>query len=251
MRQWVVVALFIITLGFVAVRPAGAVSPYPVLEERAGRFFDQKEWNQAAAVYDLMLDERPAVASTYGRAVVVNAMRGDSVAPIRLMAKALDNHVPFDSVFSRVREFSFALGHAGIYEGFLLSVRGAYPWMKRTVDSYLLKYYTFRRNGRMMDAYSGAMLAGAHDNVDFLLLRGEGYVFQGMLPEAIAAFEEVLKVAPDNYDALLTLGNWYAMGVSSDVGDGLSNRSKAVEYLGRAYALRPTPYVAVVLDKLK
>lgn len=49
---------------------AGAVSPYPVLAERAARYFDQKEWNQAAAVYGLMLDERPEVAETYGLSLI-------------------------------------------------------------------------------------------------------------------------------------------------------------------------------------
>lgn len=218
-----------------------AVSPYPVLSERADRFFSQKEWNQAAAVYGLMLDERPEVPQTYGRAIVAEGMRGDRAAQQRLMARALDHHVPFDSVFSRVREFSFSLGKTNLYADFLLSLKEQYPWMKRTIDSYLLQYYTFRRNGTEMLRLSDAMLAGAPDNLGFLTLRAKGYIYEGEFDKAMDTCRRILELDPDNYEALLTLGNYH---IQRD------QPAQALPLLERAYMLRPTPYVATQLERL-
>ena len=222
-----------------ALAPAAmAVSPYPVLSERADRFFDQKEWNQAAAVYGLMLDERPDVPVTYGRAIVVNGMRGDTAAQHALMARALDHHVPFDSVFSRVRQVSFSLGKTNLYADFLMGLKVQYLWMKRTIDAYLLQYYTFRRNGREMLRLSEAMLTGAPDNVEFLTLRAQGYLYEGEFHAAMDTYRRILAIQPDNYDALLALGNYLMQQGSA---------TEALPYLRQAYALRPTPYVARLL----
>lgn len=219
---------------------AGAVSPYPVLAERAARYFDQKEWNQAAAVYGLMLDERPEVAETYGRAIVANGMRADDPAQLHLMQRALDHHVPFDSVFSRVREYSFSLGKTNLYADFLLSLKEQYPWMKRTIDSYLLRYYTFRRNGTEMLRLSQTMLDGAPDNIDFMMLRARGYVYEGEFGRAMATYRRVLELQPDNYEALLALGNYHME---------CGQPAQALPLLERAYLLRPTPYVARLLGR--
>ena len=212
-----------------------AVSPYPVLETRADRFFEQKEWTQAAAVYDLMLHEKPGVPATYGKAIVANAMRRDSIAEMALMAKALDNHIPFDSVFSRVRSTSFELGRTYLYEDFLQRTKVAYPWMRRTIDSYLLRYYVFRRNGEKMIEYSRIMLAGAPDNVAFMTSLADGAMLCGDDALGTDAYRMVLAHDPKNVNALLNLGNWYAIRKDTVAASG---------YLERAYEIAPTPYVA-------
>ena len=234
--------IFTAVMALAAALAAGAVSPYPVLSERADRFFDQKEWNQAAAVYDLMIDERGDIPATYGRAIVANGMRGDKPAMMRLMTKALDNHVPFDSVFSRVRQSSFELGKSNLYEEFLSDVRASHPWMKRTIDSYLLQYFTFRRNGKMIGRYSGIMLAGAPDNVRFMTMQANGLVLEGEFPQAMAVYNHILEIEPENYQALINLGNYYAMQP-----DGAS---LALGYLRRAQAVHATPYVASAIESL-
>lgn len=223
---------------------ASGVSPYPELESKAQRAFNHQEWASASALLDLMLDERPQVADTYGQAIVVNAMRGDTVAEMRLMSKALDNHIPFDSVFSRVRQWSFLLGKTHLFEKFLTNVRDTHPWMKRTINSYLLKYYSFRRNGSEMVNYSNIMLTGAPDNVGFLTTLADGYMLTGNFPAAVEAYERVLGVEPRNYHALLTLGNWFALQP-----DG-AGKEMALKYLTEANSVRPTPYVTSQLKAL-
>ncbi len=224
---------------------AAGVNPYPQLKEKAQRAFDHAEWASASALFDLMLDEKPDVPDTYGQAIVANAMRGDHEAEMLLMQKALDNHIPFDSVFSRVSQWSFHLGKTHLYEEFLKETRKGHPWMKRTIDGNLLKYYTFRRNGELMVEYSRMMLAGAPDNPGFLTTLAEGYMLQGMEAEGMEAYRRVLDVAPDDLHALLSLGNFYALK------DDDASRVKAMEYLEKAYAIHATPYVAATLETLR
>ena len=143
-------------------------TPYSRLELKADRFFNQGEWAQAAATYYQMLEARPDVAATYGKAIVANAVRGDTVAEMELMVKALNAKIPFDSVLSRVKSTSFQLGKSNLYGDFLLRVKEAYPWMRRPMDNYLLRYYTYRKDGAKMVEYSRMMLQGDPSNTAFL-----------------------------------------------------------------------------------
>ena len=222
---------------------AGAVNPYPTLKAKAERFFDHQEWASASAMFDLMLEEHPDTPRTYGQAIVANGMLGETTGQNRLMTMALDNHIPFDSVFSNVKEWSFHIGQPTLFENFLKDTRTAHPWMRRTIDGQLLKYYSFRRNGAEMIAYSNIMLAGAPDNIGFLTQLGEGYMLTGATAQGIDIYKKILSLHPDNYNALIVLGNWYAQHPES--------RDKALPYLQRADSLRPTPYVTALINKLK
>lgn len=212
-----------------------AVNPYPQLEEKAHRFFAHSEWASAAAICDLMLEEKPEIPSTYGMAIVSNAMRNDTTEQMRLMQGALDHHIPFDSIFSQVKQWSFHLGKSHLYENFLKETRNAYPWMRRTINGNLLKYYTFRRDGAEMVNYSEIMLDGAPDNLDFLHTLALGYMLSGNETAGIDTYSKILASYPDNYEALIAMGNWHAQN---------GQPQKALEYLDHAYSLRPTPYVA-------
>lgn len=219
----------------------GAVNPYPQLEEKANRFFAHSEWASAAAILDLMLEEKPDIPSTYGMAIVSNAMRNDTTAQMRLMQGALDHHIPFDSIFSQVKQWSFHLGKSHLYENFLKEARNAYPWMRRTINSNLLKYYTFRRDGAEMVAYSKVLLEGAPDNIDFLHTLANGYMLSGNESAGIDTYIQILTSYPDDYDALASLGNWHAQK---------GQTTEALEYLTRAYATKPTPYVSALINRL-
>lgn len=224
---------------------AMAVNPYPQLEEKARRAFSHSEWASASALFDLMLEQQPRVPSTYGQAIVSNAMRGDTVAGMRLMEQALNNHVPFDSIFSRVRQWSFHLGKTHLYEQFLKEARRSHPWMRRAIDSRLLSYYIFRRNGPEIIAYSRIMLAGAPDNIEFLTSLADGQMLVADTQSAIATYRRILVLDPRNYNALLNLGNIYA-AVDTD-----ASRRLAADFLEQAYAVKATPYVAATLERLR
>lgn len=240
-------------------------TPYSRLELKADRFFSQGEWAQAAATYYQMLEARPEVAATYGKAIVANAVKGDTIAEMELMMKALNAKVPFDSVLSRVKSTSFQLGKSNLYGDFLLRVKEAYPWMRRPMDNYLLRYYTYRKDGAKMMEYSRMMLQGDPANTAFLMTLAQGAMLCGDYAEGIRAYESILAVAPADYEALLALGNYYymenreAVGAKApDAGEEENPRllycgpyaDKARVYLSRANEVHPTPHVTSLLATL-
>lgn len=211
-------------------------------DERASRFFANKEWASASAVYNYMLDLRPTDASIYGRAIVSAAEQADTTATMHLLNRAMKAAVPLDSVLSAVQTVSFEVGNSNFYEHFLLRAANTYSWMSRPIDSYLLRYYTFRRNGPRMVEYSLKMLRGVPYDTKFLSILADGYMTDGNLTDAVRTWERILDLDPDNYGALLYLANYHNLSGRPDL---------AVPYFRRAASIRPTPYVTARLTSPK
>lgn len=228
---------------------AASATDYEALRVKADRFFEQKEWPSAAAMLDLMLDKHPDVASTYGRAIVVAALRGDTVAEMELMNRSIVNYVPFDSTFAAVRSVSFSLGKTNLYEDFLLRTKMSEPWLARTVDAYLMRYYAFRCNPAKMVEYSRLMLKGMPDNVDFLSTLARGLMLDGNAGGAVDTYQRILDIDPGNYDALLEIGNYNYMCWRENKSDRAA-LSRARAALSQAQTIRATPYVSETLDDI-
>lgn len=228
---------------------AASATDYEALRVKADRFFEQKEWPSAAAMLDLMLDKHPDVASTYGRAIVVAALRGDTVAEMELMNRSIVNYVPFDSTFAAVRSVSFSLGKTNLYEDFLLRAKISEPWLARTVDAYLMRYYAFRCNPAKMVEYSRLMLKGMPDNVDFLSTLARGLMLDGNAGGAVDTYQRILDIDPGNYDALLEIGNYNYMCWRENKSDRAA-LSRARAALSQAQTIRATPYVSETLDDI-
>lgn len=218
---------------------------YDALAAKADRFYQHEEWASAAALYKLMIEARPAEASLYGRAIVTEAMREKPQEEIVLFRKALANHVPFDSVFASVERESFGLGQTDLYERFMENVKSSEPWLKRTVNGYLLRYFSYRHNPDGMIEYSKMLLQGAPDNQSFLYTLAQGYLLKGDFKEAMDTYSRIVSLDPNSYESLLYLGNYYAS--SSAPG----SRQLAQQYLSRADSLRSTPYLCRTLTHLK
>ncbi len=231
-----------------AVAFQAAATSYDTLRLKASRFFDQREWPSAQAMLELMLDQRPDQANTYGQAIVAAAMNTDSVAQISLMRRSMLNYVPFDSTFAQVKAVSFSLGLTDLYERFLLMVKDNEPWLSRTIDAYLLDYYTFRRDPELMIRYAQVMLQGMPSDTSFLAILAQGYMLSGDTHRAMETYRRILDIDPANYDALLQIGNQAYISWNTDRSD--PSRLTAIDALSRAYALKPTPYVAKTLSDL-
>ena len=126
---------------------------------------------------------------------------------------------------------SFSLGETSQYEKFLLLLKERQRWLGRSIDKQLLQYYLFRRNAQEIEKYSRIMLSGAPDNADFMLALAQGRLLNGDYEGAMATYRDVLALYPDNYTALLYLGN-YCRDNGKD--------ADALHYLRRAQALKPT-----------
>lgn len=233
-------ALTLLILICVIFSSAAITTSYDSLKTRADRFFKNNEWASAGAYYTFMLEERPDVADTYGRAIVSCMMGGDTITPRQLLTKAMENKVPLDSVLSNVRLYAFAKDSAVFYPRFMLSVARNQPWLARPIDAMLLKYYMQRNDGPMIIRYANTMLNGVPDDTRFLSALAHGYMLTGDYPKALDTWQHILRIAPTSYDTLLQIAAYYAS-------DG--KMQEAIPYYEQANNMHPTPFVTSILSQ--
>lgn len=217
----------------------GENAEYCRLAEKSERFFDNREWLNAQAMYTLMLDIHPRQAPVYARSMICHYMAGDTTMAVAGVQRAMDHGVALDSLLSDVRDISLSVGAPRLYEDILQRAAVSYPWLKRSIDSYLLSYYDFRDNGPMLVRYAGIMLGATPQNLRYSRLLARGYMLDNKPDKAVAVWLGILAGHPDDYDTLLDLGNYYLL---------CGHRSDALPLLTRAQKLRPTPYLQSILD---
>jgi tetratricopeptide (TPR) repeat protein len=234
--------LVIYLLIALSVATTNAAADYANTLERAQRSFDNKEWANAAALYGLLLTERPTEESNYGRAIVAYSMLSDSAACVDIFERAQAHGVSADSLFNTVKTSSFVIGKGEIYADFLHLCRRDAPWMARAVDNKLLQWYIYRADGVMIIQYADTMLSGLPDSIVYLSDLAYGYSLEGQHDMAVKTWQRILAIQPDDYDTLLKLGNYYAL---------TADRDAALKYLNQAYAINPTPYLTTEIERLK
>ena len=232
--------LLVITVLAFAIR-SHAETPYDSVAAKASRFYAQKEWRSALAMYYLMIDERPADCNLYAKAIAVAGMVDDRSAQKRLTENAFKNRVAVDSLFSGVFNQAISIGQADILEKYMSDVVTYEPWLDRVVSSGLLKYYLFRHNGPMAVDYAAKMLHGLPGDIGFMQALAQGYLDCNEIGQAEKVYETILAKDADNIEALLYLGN-------GAINSG--NKKAGAEYLRRAYELNPTPYLEKLLEEI-
>lgn len=239
----VMASAFTATAGIYARMPvvikAGEKAEYCRLAEKSKRFFDNREWLNAQAMYTLMLDIKPRQAPVYARSMICHYLTGDTMLAVAGVQRAMDHGVALDSLLSEVRDISLSVGASRLYEDILQQSALTYPWLKRSIDGYLLSYYDFRDNGPMLVRYAGIMLAATPQNLRYSRMLARGYMLDNKPDKAVAVWLGILARYPDDYDTLLDLGNYYML---------YGHRCDALPLLKRAQKLRPTPYLQSILD---
>lgn len=215
---------------------------YVRLAEKADRFFSHREWLNATAMYTLMLDREPARRATYAHDIVARYMVSDTVTAVGLVQTAMDHGVALDSLLDDISSVSRGVGSADMYERLLRQCVTRYPWLSRTFNGALLRYYDYRDNGPAIIRYAGIMLTGSPDNVAYQRLLARGYMLDDRAEAAVGVWQRILSDDPENLATLLDLGNYYY--VSGDI-------DRALPYLSRAYALQPSPYLLRVIRSAK
>lgn len=237
MKQLAITVLWLLT----AILTASAGDRYSLAAERAARAYNGREWSSAAVLYEIMLDMRPDSLDTYARAIVANRQVPDTAAAVDLMERAMGHGLGLADVLTEVRAQSFAIGRGDSYGDYLMQLREAMPWMRRALDNELLEYYTFRNDGPMMVRYARIMLAGLPESAEYRALLARGYLLSGDEQQAVDTWKAMLQTDPDDYTALLNLGNYYAIA---------GDNTEAAAWLRRAQQVRPTPYVEATLQRL-
>ena len=226
-----------------------AATEYNQLAVKAERFYHYGEWPSAIAMYQLMLQQDSRVPSTYCHAIVASARMGQPEQEMYYLRRSMDAGIPLDSIYDGVQVLSFRDGSAHLYENFLKEAGKSYPWLHRNIDARLLDYYCWRNDATGMINYAEIMLAETPNNVKFLTALADGCFMKNMFTKGINTYLTILSLQPDNYHALLVLGNYY-------YDRGLKDRSDkeapilAAQYLNKAFTLHPTPYLKTRLESL-
>ena len=227
---------------------------YETRSIRAERYFSYKEWSSALAMYQLMIDEQPGEVEPYYKSIVAGVMIGDTITQIDMLERTQQRGISLEELFDGVRSVSFAIGEAQAYANFLLLVKSHQPWLNRGINIYLLDYYSFRNDPENTIKIAEELLAQTPDNVEYLEILAEAYTSNGNIDKAIKCYYSILDIDSYNYEALLAIGNYYAMQLFADCKQITLCKEDltalAQTYLYEAYNLHPTPYVAQLLDKI-
>lgn len=221
---------------------AGAQPPvrdYAAISAKAGRFFKYREWANAAAMYELMIEDSASVAMNYANAIVVAGMRNLPDYQMSVFERSQSKLVPMAQVLQDVRQVSFSLGEAGLYERFLHLLLERQPWLGRSIDRQLLDYYLFRRDADGIVRMSRLMLSTAPDNTNYLNSLADGLMLQSKYEESADVYRKILVLEPNNLTALLALGNYLFINKQPD---------EALPYLSQANRIAPSPDLA---EKIK
>lgn len=217
----------------------GVVKADSVMANRAARFFRYREWASAAALYTTLIDRDPKATAYYGPAIVASGMVGDTLRQTRLTQTAFGAHIAVDSLFSSVERTSFSVGQTSLYENYLLLTKRHEPWLTRIVDSYLMRYYAYRRDPEGMIAYAGIMLAGNPDSEPILYTLAQGYLLCGDTDKALSIYRHIVELNPRALEALLYLANHYYDLAQHD----RTQTAEALLYFRQAAKIRNTPYI--------
>ncbi len=191
--------------------PVFADMPYQTALRKANDHFANEEWQEAIALYDLLLERRPSRVKTYVDAVVSSAMLNDSSLVMQYVIRSEKQGLSLDSLFSGVDVCSRAVGHSAIYEQVLLLVKREQPWFTRVVNNYLLGYYAFRHDAPKMVVIADELLAVMPNHIDYLKVKAEALLLMGAHEKVVEVQQSILQIDSLNFDANLFMGSYYAV----------------------------------------
>lgn len=248
-RNIVVLMMVVLACGRV-----NAVMDYGKLSAKADRFVHFQEWNSANAMYMLMLDQRPMESQLYSKAIVTSGLINDEKLQLDLLERTQKNGIPLDSIFSGVRNFSFEVGESQEYEQFLKLVKVSHSWLSRPINVRLLEFYDFRNDATNMVSVGKELLVATPDDIGYLDVVARGYMLMGDFENGVGAYNKILSIDDENYDALIAMGIYFYVMWKESEGTRsqmTSIKVQAQEYLQKAYNLRPTPFVKAKLTELE
>lgn len=243
--------LAIVMLAFV-VSVGAAEFNYDAVKAKAERYFSYQEWNSSLAMYELMIDSRPLDIPNYYKAIVASGMLGKDDIQITMLERTQKQGIALDSIFKGVKNVSFAIGEGNAYEDFLKLVRERQPWITRSINKYLLDYYTFRNDADNMIGVAEQLLATTPDNLEYTRILAKAYMMAGRTDDSVKCYKYIADNHPSDYDALLNLGIYYKQRLEESEPENVADLIALAEtYLADAYRLHPTPYVAELLAALR
>lgn len=243
--------LVVAAVVLLAAAPVRADVGIAKIREKADRFYQHEEWGNALAMFRAILDREPTDVATYGRAVTVNGVIGDTGEQLGLLEATQRYALPLDSLFEQVRISAFETNHPEQLENFMVLVKTRQPWLKRNINLRLARYYNSRNNAEKMIEMSDSLLAVNPDDPSMLRIKARGFMLLDRYEVAMPIWERVVELDATDVDAMLNIGVYYASEVEQrQLALQSDEAEKARRYLKMAAALQPTDRVAQLLEKL-
>ena len=177
---------------------AFAEMPYRTVLRKADDHFVNREWQEAVAMYDVLLERRPGRVKTYVDAVVASAMMNDSSSIMQYVVRSEMQGLSLDSLFTGIDVLSRSIGQSGIYEQVLLLVKEQQPWFTRVTNNYLLGYYVFRHDAEKILAVADELLSVMPGQINYLKAKADALLLLGNDTAAV----EVQKTILESYYAI-------------------------------------------------
>mgnify|MGYP001840444865 FL=1 len=188
-----------------------AEMPYRTVLRKADDHFVNREWQEAVAMYDVLLERRPGRVKTYVDAVVASAMMNDSSSIMQYVVRSEMQGLSLDSLFTGIDVLSRSIGQSGIYEQVLLLVKEQQPWFTRVTNNYLLGYYVFRHDAEKILAVADELLSVMPGQINYLKAKADALLLLGNDTAAVEVQKTILDIDSLNFDANLFLGSYYAI----------------------------------------
>lgn len=186
-----------------------------VLMRKAVLHFNNEEWREAAAMFNVLINESPSLLELYPYAVASNDMAEDGKGVIAAVELSEKSGIPLDSLFCKTYDLCSETGNVDIYERLLLCIKNEQPWFKRIVNRYLLRFYMERKDCSKAAAIVDELLETFPDNPELMKAKAEILTESGDIDGAAGCMEKVLAVDSKSTDARLFLGNYYFIKGSS------------------------------------
>lgn len=231
--------------------PLRAETSFSKLKEKAERFYAYQEWDSALAMYELMLMQQPSDLPTLSLAIALYGLKGEEEKQLQLVELSQQKGIALNDLFSTVKKEAFRLGKPEIYENLLLKIKEKQPWLKRSINLQLIKYYDSRNNAPKMISISDSLLAVNPDDVYTLSIKARGHILLSEIEPGVAAYRKILELDKDNMEALLNIGIVSYNEVKQkrlplDSPTAVEARS----CLQRAYSLKPTQFLKHIIGEL-
>ena len=114
------------------------------LYRKAETHFENREWIEALSMYNILLIENPKEVKLYLSSVVAASYKEAPQSVMHYVELSERNGVSLDSLFIGVNALTMAHRKSKIYENMLLLIKKEQPWLKKLINTYLLRFNRFR-----------------------------------------------------------------------------------------------------------
>lgn len=184
------------------------------LYRKAETHFKNREWSEALSMYNILLAENPKAVKLYVSSIVAASYREAPQSVMHYVELSERNGVSLDSLFVGVDALTMELQKSKMYEDMLLLIKKEQPWLKKLINTYLIRFYRFRNDAPRVVEVSDELLVMFPDDEKLLKLKGDALLEQGKDMQSFDCYRQIYMKDSTNRDAQIFLGNFiYSRGM--------------------------------------